>query len=170
MTKIFSQKFIGRNRAPRVHIQYQVSTNGAEKSIEIPFIMGVMANLSGKPKEELPPIEERKIEEIDNTNFNARMKAIKPRVAFQVDNMLTGEGKLPVELTFENMDDFSPAEVARRISGTDKLLEARTQLANLKSYLDGKADAEKLLQSIMEDDELLEKIAQKNTATESDNN
>ena len=109
-----SQKFIARNRAPRVQIEYDVELYGAQKKVQLPFVMGVMSDLSGKPEEPLPPVADRKFLEIDVDNFDARMKSMKPRVAFQVENTLTGEGNLPVDITFESMDDFSPAAVARK--------------------------------------------------------
>lgn len=102
------QKFIARNRAPRVQIEYDVEIYGSEKKVQIPFVMGVLADLSGKPVDPLPEIADRKFLEIDIDNFDARMKSIKPRVAFQVDNTLTGEGKLNIDLSFESMEDFSP--------------------------------------------------------------
>src|SRR4030042_6675592 len=108
-----SQKFIARNRAPRVQIEYDVELYGAEKKVNLPFVMGVMADLSGKPEEALPALADRKFLEIDVDNFDDRLKAAKPRVAFQVPNTLTGEGNISVDLTFESMDDFSPAAVAR---------------------------------------------------------
>src|SRR5262245_10211810 len=104
--------------------------------------MGVLADLSGKPAEALPPVADRKFLEIDVDNFDSRLKAMKPRVAFQVPNTLTGEGNMNVELTFESMEDFSPAEVAKRVDSLNKLLEARTQLANLITYMDGRSGAE----------------------------
>lgn len=107
------QKFIARNRAPRVQIEYDVEIYGAERKIQLPFVMGVMADLVGKPVENLPAVDERKFLEIDIDNFDERMKALKPRVAFQVDNTLTGEGKLNVDLTFDSMDDFLPDAVAQ---------------------------------------------------------
>ena len=112
MAKASSQKFIARNRAPRVQIEYDVELYGAEKKIQLPFVMGVLADLSGKPAEALPPVADRKFLDIDVDNFDSRMKALKPRAAFQVPNTLTGEGNLSVELTFDSMDDFSPAAVA----------------------------------------------------------
>ncbi len=112
MAKASSQKFIARNRAPRVQIEYDVELYGAEKKIQLPFVMGVLADLSGKPAEPLAAVADRKFLEIDVDNFDSRMKALKPRVAFQVPNTLTGEGNLNVELTFESMDDFSPAAIA----------------------------------------------------------
>ena len=109
-----SQKFIARNRAPRVQIEYDVEVYGAEKKVQLPFVMGVMADLSGKQEEALPPVSERKMLEIDVDNFDDRLKSMKPRVAFQVPNTLTGDGNLSVDLSFESMDDFTPAAVARR--------------------------------------------------------
>src|SRR5437016_14080723 len=126
-----SQKFIARNRAPRVQIEYDVELYGAEKKVELPFVMGVMSDLSGKPADPLAPVADRKFLEIDVDNFDDRLKACKPRVAFQVPNPLTGEGNMAVELTFESMDDFSPAAVARKVEPLRKLLDARTQLSNL---------------------------------------
>src|SRR5882757_1426448 len=115
MAKSSSQKFIARNRAPRVQIAYDVELYGAEKKVELPFVMGVVADLSGRPTEALPSVDERKFLEIDVDNFDERLKSAKPRVAFQVPNTLTGEGNLSVEMTFESMDDFSPAAVAKRV-------------------------------------------------------
>src|SRR3984893_10197772 len=108
MAKASSQKFISRNRAPRVQMEYEVETHGHEKKIEFPFIMGVMADLSGKPADPLAPVADRKFLEIDSDNFDDRLKAAKPRVAFRVPNNLTGEGNISVHLTLESMDDFSP--------------------------------------------------------------
>ncbi len=153
-----SQKFVARNRAPRVQIEYDVELYGAEKKVQVPFVMGVMADLSGKPAEALPGVHERDFMEIDVDNFDDRLKATKPRVAFNVDNKLTGEGQLPVEITFESMDDFSPAAVARKVAGLDKLLEARTQLANLVTYMDGKAGAEELISKAIKDPALLQSL------------
>jgi type VI secretion system protein ImpB len=159
MAKQSSQKFIARNRAPRVQIEYDVEVYGAEKKVQLPFVMGVMADLSGMPAEPLAPVAERKFLEIDVDNFDDRMKAMKPRVAFQVDNTLTGEGKLPIELTFESMDDFTPAAIARKVDSLNKLFEARTQLANLLSYMDGKAGAEDLIAKVLQDPALLQSLA-----------
>jgi type VI secretion system protein ImpB len=154
-----SQKFIARNRAPRVQIEYDLEVYGSEKKIQLPFVMGVLADLSGKPAEALPAIEEREFLEIDAENLDARLKAMKPRVALQVPNTLTGEGNLNVEITFESMDDFSPAAVARKVGALGKLLEARTQLSNLKTYMDGKSGAEELIQKAIRDPALLQSLA-----------
>ena len=152
------QKFVSRNRAPRVHIEYDVELYGAEKKVQLPFVMGVMSDLSGKPTDPLPSVADRKFMEIDVDNFDSRMKSMKPRVAFQVPNTLTGEGNLPVDITFENMDDFSPAAVARKVEGLNKLLEARTQLSNLITYMDGKTGAEELIAKVLADPALLQSL------------
>ena len=133
-----SQKFIGRNRAPRVQVEYDVELYGSQKKVQLPFVMGVLADLSGKPEEPLPPVAERKFLEIDVDNFNDRLKATKPRVAFTVPNTLTGEGNLAVDITFESLDDFAPDAIARKVEPLRRLLEAREQLSNLLSYMDGK--------------------------------
>ena len=159
MAKTSSQKFIERNRAPRVQIAYDVELYGAEKMIQLPFVMGVLADLSGKPAEPLPEVANRKFLEIDVDNFDSRMKAMKPRAAFQVPNTLTGEGNLNVELTFESMDDFSPAAVARKVGALAKLLEARQQLSNLITYMDGKSGAEDLVGKVLQDPALLQALA-----------
>lgn len=153
-----SQKFVARNRAPRVQIEYDVELYGAEKAVNLPFVMGVMADLSGKPAEALPTLEERKFLEIDVDNFDDRLKAAKPRVAFQVPNTLTGEGNINVDLTFESMDDFSPAAVARKVDALNKLLQARTQLSNLLSFMDGKGGAEELMARALQDEALLKAL------------
>ncbi|MFO1199058.1 MAG: type VI secretion system contractile sheath small subunit [Burkholderiaceae bacterium] len=154
-----SQKFIGRNRAPRVQIEYDVELYGAQKKVQLPFVMGVMSDLSGKPADPLPPVADRKFLEIDVDNFDSRMKAMKPRVQFTVPNLLTGEGNLPIEMTFESMDDFSPGAIARKVEPLRKLLEARQQLSNLVTYMDGKTGAEQLVERIMNDPELLKSLA-----------
>jgi type VI secretion system protein ImpB len=159
VAKSSSQKFIARNRAPRVQIEYDVELYGAEKKVQLPFVMGVLADLSGKPAEALPPVDDRKFLEIDVDNFDNRMKALKPRAAFQVPNTLTGEGNLNVELTFESMDDFSPAAVARKVDALSKLLEARQQLSNLITYMDGKSGAEELVSKLLQDPTLLQTLA-----------
>ena len=154
-----SQKFIARNRAPRVQIAYDVELYGAEKKVQLPFVMGVLADLSGKPADPLAPVGDRKFLEIDTDNFDSRMKAMKPRAAFAVPNTLTGEGDLKVDITFESMEDFSPAAVARKVDALNKLLEARTQLSNLVTYMDGKGGAEDLLAKVLEDPALLATLA-----------
>jgi len=160
VSKPSSQKFIGRNRAPRVQIEYDVELYGAQKKVQIPFVMGVMADLSGDARDDLPPVDDRKFLAIDAGNFDERLKAIRPRVAIQVPNTLTGEGNLSVDLAFESMEDFSPAAVARKVDALNKLLEARSQLANLITYMDGKAGAEELIARVLNDPALLKTLVE----------
>ncbi|MDB4975956.1 MAG: type secretion protein family [Myxococcaceae bacterium] len=152
------QKFIGRNRAPRVQIEYEVELYGAQKKVQLPFVMGVMADLLGAQETPPPKVEERKFLEIDVDNFDDRLKAMKPRVAFTVPNTLTGEGSLPVSITFESMEDFSPAALARKIGPLRELLHARQQLSNLITYMDGKGAAEELLANKLRDPSELQKL------------
>ena len=159
MAKDSSQKFIARNRAPRVQIEYDVELYGAEKKIQLPFVMGVLADLSGKPADPLPTVADRKFLEFDVDNFDSRIKAIKPRVAFQVPNTLTGEGNISVDLSFDSMDNFSPAAVARKVDALSKLLEARQHLSNLMTYMDGKTGAEELINKVLKDPALLQSLA-----------
>lgn len=152
-----SQKFIARNRAPRVQIEYEVETYGADKKVELPFVMGVLADLRGTPDPENKPpkVTERSFLPIDAENFDARMAALRPMAAFQVKNHLTGEGQeettLPVKLTFNCMDDFRPGAIAQRLDGVKELLAARQKLANLATWLDGRSDAEELIADSLQD-------------------
>jgi len=155
-----SQKFIARNRAPRVQIEYDVELYGSSKKMQIPFVMGVMADLSGKPADPLAPVADRKFTDVDVDNFDSFLKSQKPRVAFQVPNTLTGEGNINLDITFESMDDFTPAAIARKVDALNKLLEARTQLSNLMTYMDGKTGAEQLIQKVLQDPELLKSLGQ----------
>lgn len=159
MANTSSQKFIARNRAPRVQIEYDVELYGAEKKVQLPFVMGVMADLAGKPAEPLAAVADRKFLEIDVDNFDSRLKAMQPRVAFHVANELTGEGNLSLDITFESMDDFSPAAVARKVDSLNQLLQARTQLANLLTYMDGKTGAEEIIMKAIKDPTLLQALA-----------
>ncbi|MFP7675220.1 type VI secretion system contractile sheath small subunit [Marivita sp. S0852] len=154
-----SQKFIARNRAPRVQIEYDVELYGAEKKVQLPFVMGVMSDLVGKSEVEQPGIADRKFLEIDVDNFDDRMKAMKPRVAFSVPNKLTGEGNLSVDVSFESMDDFSPGAIAEKVEPLKKLLDARNELSNLMTYMDGKPGAENLIADAMNDPALLKSLA-----------
>jgi len=159
VAKESSQKFIARNRAPRVQIEYDVEIYGAEKTVQLPFVMGVFSDLSGKPAEPLPPVAERKFLEVDIDNFDDRLKSMKPRVAFQVPNTLTGEGNLPVEITFESMDDFTPAAIASKVPSLNQLLIARSQLSNLLTYMDGKVGAEELLAKLLSDPAVMQALS-----------
>lgn len=165
-----SQKFIGKNRAPRVQVEYDVELYGAEKKVNLPFVMGVMADLSGKSEVTKDQrVEDKKFLDIDADNFDDRMKSIKPRVAFNVPNVMTGEGNLAVDVSFESMDDFSPDKVAEKIDGVKELLEARRQLSNLLSYMDGKTGAEELITKLLEDETLLKALAAKAKPKTEDN-
>jgi len=165
------QKFIRRNRAPRVHITYE-DPYDAEKLIELPFVMGVMADLSGNaPGAEKPDVGERKFLDVDMDNFDSRMNAIQPGVTFRVDNKL-GENsneKMQIGLRFEKMDDFKPAQVARQVPALAKLLEARDQLKNLQLYMDGKADAEKKLRELLADPTLMAALKERAAKTPTEN-
>ncbi|WP_425466238.1 type VI secretion system contractile sheath small subunit [Ostreiculturibacter nitratireducens] len=152
-----SQKFLSRNRAPRVQIEYDVELYGSIKKVQLPFVMGVMSDLSGKsPK---PSVAERAFLEIDADNFDDRMRSVAPRAQFSVPNTLTGEGSLSVDLTFEKMSDFGPEALAARVDALRPLLEARTQLSNLMTYMDGKSGAEALIERILADRGLLKALA-----------
>jgi type VI secretion system protein ImpB len=157
------QRFIRRNRPPRVHITYENPSN-AEEKIELPFVMGVMADLSGNaPGVEKDEIANRKLLDIDMDNFDRRMEAVAPGAAFRVDNKLgDGEGeKLGVNLQFRKMDDFSPANIAKQVPALNKLLEARTQLANLMRYMDGKVAAEGQLKKLLADPDLMKMLSER---------
>jgi len=154
-----SQKFIGRNRAPRVQIEYETEIGGAQQKVQLPFVMGVLADLSGKPADPLEPVANRNFLDISVDNFDARLKSMKPRVQFRVRNELTGDGEIPVEMSFESMDDFSPDRIAAKVEPLRKLLEARQQLSNLVTYMDGKVGAEELLERVLKDPELLGSLA-----------
>jgi type VI secretion system protein ImpB len=160
MARESGQKFIRRVRPPRVHITYENPAN-AEEKVEIPFIMGVMADLSGNtPGDEKPEIVNRKFLEFDMDNLDARMAAIQPGITFRVDNKLgddSGE-KMGVELRFDKMADFEPTAVAKQVPAVARLLEARMQLANLLRYVDGKSAAEDQLRKLLADPQLMQAL------------
>jgi len=157
------QRFIRRNRAPRVHISYE-DPYDAERKVELPFVMGVMADLSGNdPGVEKAEIADRNFLDIDMDNFEARLKAINPGLSFKTENKLndgTGE-KMSVNLRFEKMEDFGPAAVARQVPALAKLLEAREQLANLMRYMDGKVAAEDQIKRLLADPQLMEALKER---------
>jgi type VI secretion system protein ImpB len=169
MARDSGQKFIKRNRPPRVHITYENPDNVEEK-VEIPFVMGIMSDLSGNtPGVEREDIASRKFLDFDMDNLDARMAAIQPGVSFKVENKLAdGSGdKMGVSLRFNKMADFEPAAVARQVPALAKLLEARQQLANLQRYMDGKVAAEDTLRKLLADPQLMEAV--KNRASETGN-
>jgi pilus assembly protein FimV len=152
-----SQKFIARNRAPRVQIEYDVELYGAQKKVQLPFVMGVMSDLSGKA--EKPVVADRSFLEIDVDNFDDRLKAIAPKAQFTVPNTLTGEGNLAVDLTFTKMSDFSPEAIADNVVSLKPLLDARRQLSDLMAYMDGKSGAEALIENLLTQPNLLKVIS-----------
>lgn len=153
------QKWIKKNRAPRVQIQYETEINGAQRKVDLAHVVGVMSDLSGNSEKEKPAIRDREFLEVDVDNFDERLRAIEPRVTLQVDNVLTEEGgKIPVDLKFQSMNDFSPGEIAKNVDGIKELLEARNQLKNLLSYMDGKANAEEWVTDVLKDKALLKSL------------
>jgi type VI secretion system protein ImpB len=154
------QKFIGRNRPPRVQIEYDVEIYGSEKKVQLPFVMGVMADILGA--QETPPVklDDRKFLEFDHDNFDSRMRAMSPRLATSVPNKLSNEGgTLPVELKFRSMEDFSPTAIAQNVEPLRRLLEARKRLSDLISYMDGRGDAEALISAGLKDPKKLHELA-----------
>jgi len=153
------QRFIKENRAPRVHIEYEVETFGARQKVEIPFVMGVMSDLSGKSEVDKKALDKRDFVEFDMDNFEQKMEAIAPRAAFTVENTLTGEGQMAVDLTFKSLEDFSPGAIAKNVPALAKLLEARQQLNDLLLYMDGKDGAQELLDKVLKDPSLMKALA-----------
>ena len=154
-----TQHKLDRIRPPRVQITYDVETLGAIEMKELPFVAGILADLSGKPEEALPKLIDRKFVEIDRDNFNDILASINPRLAFQVDNKLTDEdSKINVELKFKNIDDFDPVEVVKKIEPLRKLYEARQHLTDLLTKLDGNDDLEQLLSEVVENTEGLKEL------------
>ena len=157
MPKESLQKEVGRTRPPRVHITYDVEIGDAIEKRELPFVVGVLADLSGMPEKALPPITKRKFVEIDRDNFNDVMKKIEPRLALKVDYRLDEDDtKLEFELRFQSMEDFQPARVAEQITPVRKLLELRKSLANIRSSLIGNQKLNGLLQDIIQNHEKLQ--------------
>jgi type VI secretion system protein ImpB len=157
------QKFIKRNRPPRVQISYEDPYN-AEKQVELPFVMGILSDLSGNASQAAkPPMAERKFSGVDMDNFEDYMASVQPAVTFRTTNKLSGEGneQLGVNLTFKRMDDFTPGAIARQVPALRALLEAREQLANLQRYMDGKVAAEDQLKKLLADPELMKSLKQR---------
>jgi type VI secretion system protein ImpB len=144
------QHKLDRVRRPRVQITYDVETGGAMKKVELPFVVGVLADLSGQPKEALRPLKERKVANIDRDNFNTVLEKAAPRLALKVDNKLTGENtKLAVELNFKHIDDFEPARVAAQIGPMNELMQMRQRLVELLSKMEGNDKLEALLGDVL---------------------
>jgi type VI secretion system protein ImpB len=159
MPKESLQKKIGRVRPPRVQITYDVETGGAIEKKELPFVVGVLADLSGQPDKPLPAIKDRKFVEIDRDNFDQVLAKMTPRLAFKVDNKLSDDDtKIGCEIKFSNMEDFEPQNVVEQIEPLRKLIELRRKLSNLRSSLYGNDKLEKMLQQILNDDQELNKL------------
>ena len=160
------QKFIKRNRPPRVQISYEDPYN-AEKQVELPFVMGILSDLSGNAsKVTKAPMAERKFANVDMDNFEDYMASVEPSVTFRTPNRLSGDGKeqLGVSLTFKRMEDFTPGAIARQVPALRALLEAREQLANLQRYMDGKVAAEDQLKKLLADPELMKALKERRDA------
>jgi len=154
------QHTLDRVRAPRVHITYDVEIGDAIEKKEIPFVVGVLGEFSGKPDEPLPKLKDRKFVEIDRDNFDNVLAGMRPRLAFRVDNKLAEDNsQIAVELRFKSLDDFHPEQVAQQIEPVRKLLEARRKLSDLVNKLDGNDRLDELLQSVINSTESLEKLA-----------
>ncbi|RPI72504.1 MAG: type VI secretion system contractile sheath small subunit [Desulfobacteraceae bacterium] len=155
------QKKISRVRPPRVHITYDVEVGDAIVKKEIPFVVGVMADLSGKPEEPLPEVKDRKFVEIDRDNFDNVLEGMKPRLAFKVDNKLTNDGSvLPLELKFKSLNDFHPERVAEQVQPLAKLVDARKKLFDLLSKLDGNDSLSALLQEAVAGTDSIAKLGE----------
>ena len=167
MAKASSQKFIARNRAPRVQIEYDVEVYGAEKKVQLPFVMGVMADLSGDAKEPLPGVDERKFVNIDVDNFDDVMKGIEPRSVFRVKNTLSEKGgEFAVDLKFKSMEDFRPESIVQQVEPLRKLLEARSKLSDLRNKLAGNDKLEDVLSEVLSNTENLQKLGKETRSKE----
>jgi type VI secretion system protein ImpB len=155
------QHKLDRVRRPRVQITYDVETNGALQKVELPFVVGVMADMSGQPAEALRPIKERKFANIDRDNFNEVLAKSAPRVTMKVQNKLTDEDtKLAVELKFKSMDDFQPAAIAEQIGPLKELLEMRLRLTQLLSKMEGNDKLDQLLADVLSNTDKAKELAQ----------
>lgn len=156
-----SQKFIGRNRAPRVQIEYDTEVYGSQKKVQLPFVMTVMSDLKGQAQEgeEVAPVAQRDFDEVEAGTLDSYMAGTKPRAVFRVENKLSDEGgELPIDLTFTQMEDFSPARIAEQVGPLKELLDARNQLKSLLSLMDGRVNAEKLIEDVLKNQTLLESL------------
>jgi type VI secretion system protein ImpB len=170
MSSDSGQKFIKRNRPPRVQISYE-DPYDAQKKVELPFVMGVMSDLSGNASQvDKPSIADRKFTDVDMDNFDAYMKSVAPAAAFRVEDKLSGEAgqKMGINLTFNSMDDFSPTGLARQVPALKALLEAREQLANLQRYMDGKNAAEEQLKKLLSDPKLMAALEERRAQSTTD--
>lgn len=161
--------FIKRNRPPRVQISYE-DPYDSEKMVELPFVMGVLSDLSGNAsKVEKPPMEEREFVDVTGATLDGYMNAVAPGVSFNVENRLgTGEGRLGIELEFRKMEDLGPAAIARQVPALRKLLEARQHLANLQRYMNAKPKAQEQIRALLNDPELMAALAEREARAEAE--
>ena len=160
------QKWLGRNRPPRVHITYDVELGGAIEKRELPLVVGLLADLSGMPEHELPKVKDRRFVEIDRDNFTDIMTKLAPRLDISVPNAITGEGNMKVLLNFSNIDDFCPEPIVKQVPALARLLEARQQLRDLLAKLDGNDELDKLLEGIVDNTEGLQQLKAAGAAEE----
>ena len=153
------QKKLNRVRKPRVHIVYDVETEGAVEEKELPFVVGVMGDFSGNPTQKLAPLKDRKFVNIDRDNINEVMQKMNPGLNFRVQNTLTGEGEMAVNLKFESMDDFDPINVAKQIEPLKKLLDTRDKLRDLLTKVDLSEDLENVLEDVLQNTDKMEQLS-----------
>jgi type VI secretion system protein ImpB len=160
MAKESIHKKLSRVRKPRVHITYEVEVGDAIEQKELPYVVGVLADLSGQPKDALPPVKGRKFVEIDRDNFNQAMAGMKPRLTFRVPNRLANDdSQIGVELEFQNLDDFGPEAVAQKVEPIRKLVEARARLNELALKINGSDKLESLLQDVVQNTDALKQLS-----------
>ena len=165
MAKESTQKKLSRVRPPRVQITYDVEVGDAIETKELPFVLGVLADLSGQPKEPLPKLKERKFVQIDRDNFDDVLKGTAPRLALRVDNKLKNDGtQLSVDLDFEKLDDFAPTAIVNQVAPLKQLLEMRAKLSDLRNKVMGNEKLEEILDDVLRDTEKLREIAAQNSA------
>ena len=162
MARESTQHKLDRVRSPRVHITYDVEIGDAIEMKELPFVMGVLGDLTGQPEQPLAALKDRKFVEINPDNFDTVLKGMQPHLAFTVPNKLSDDpnaGQISVNLKFESLDDFSPGAIAHKVPALNALLQARTQLSNLITYMDGKTGAEELIAKVLKNPALLQTLA-----------
>ena len=165
MAKESTQKKLSRVRPPRVQITYDVEVGDAIETKELPFVLGVLADLSGQPKEPLPKLKERKFVQIDRDNFDDVLKGTAPRLALRVDNKLKNDGtQLSVDLEFEKLEDFEPTAIVKRVDPLKQLLDMRAKLSDLRNKVMGNEKLEEILDDVLRDTEKLRAIAAQNQA------
>jgi type VI secretion system protein ImpB len=168
-TRESTQKKLSRVRPPRVHITYDVEIGDAIQLKELPFVVGVLSDLSGKPEEALPRLRDRQFTEIDRDNFNSVLSAMKPRLTYRVDNKLSDDdSKLGVELKFNSMDDFEPEQVVNQVEPLRKLVDARKKLSDLLAKMDGNDRLVEIMDDVIKNTDALQKLGKESGSEPSD--